>query len=202
MKLASVVILLLLTTSVAQAARPKQGGQLGGTTSSAHFAHPQPGEQMGEIEIPSIGLKLPLVESTNSIEPGDYPTHYKWSALPGRNNGVVATIAIDGHHLTHALPGAAGGPFLHIDELRPGAAIYVKVFAKFGGATQLYRESGQRVFQCGDTLWDIDNCPNAAAGFTGLQQPKLILTTCIGNGNERRFVYAFPSRGRTSGSTP
>lgn len=148
---------------------------------------PPSGTFVMRIIIPQIGVNTLVQEGDpKANEDGYYPVHYRSTDWPGEGE----TVAISAHHFTHALPGAAGGPFFRINELQSGSLITVRVLPKFGGEKEVYRVSGQRVFHC-SVAW---TCPEARAGFTKVQQDKLILTTCIGNGSERRFLYAYRVR--------
>lgn len=167
-----IILLAIAALAVAQAA-----GAAGGRPPSGTFVM--------RISIPRIGVNTLVQEGDpKANEDGKYPVHYRSTDWPGEGE----TVAVSAHHFTHALPGAAGGPFLRINELRTGAIIKLRVLAKFGGGTEVYRVSGQKEFNCGK---ETITCPAARKGFSKLQQDKLILTTCIGNGSKRRFVYAF-----------
>lgn len=163
-------------------------------TSSAYAAgdgRPVAGTAVMRIDIPHIHLDMKVVEGgTDGSEDGYYPTHYRTTDWAGEGE----TVAISAHHLTHALNGAAGGPFLRINQLRPGDAVYLSRLAAYGGGTYRYRVTGQRQVYCGPTRDDALYCTKAIRYFTNLQQDKLILTTCIGDGHWRRIVYAFLSR--------
>jgi LPXTG-site transpeptidase (sortase) family protein len=152
---------------------------------------PPAGTPIMRIVIPSIHLNMKVVEGADDgTEDGYYPTHYRSTNWPGEGE----TVAISAHHFTHALPGAAGGPFLRLNELRAGDVIYLHVLTKFGDQSVRYRVTGQREFYCGPSWADARYCTRALQGFTKLRQPKLILTTCIGDGHTRRFLYAFPQQ--------
>jgi len=76
----------------------------------------QPGDVIGRILIPALGLDAPLVEMANvddmeNLNKG--PAHIAKTALPGaRGNCVIA-----GHRTTHSRP------FLHLDQMRGGDVI-------------------------------------------------------------------------------
>lgn len=154
----------------------------------ASDGRPTAGTVIGRIVIPRIHLSMPVVEGQNDVsEDGIYPTHYRSTDWTCEGE----TVAISAHHFTHhsGWETGSGGPFRYIDELRPGDVIKLTM----GGCSTRYRVTGQRWFKCGS---DPFGCPAAAAGFTHVEQDKLILTTCIGNGSERRFLYAFPIRNK------
>ena len=149
---------------------------------------PPSGTFIMRIQIPSIGVNTLVQEGDpKANEDGKYPVHYRRTDWPGEGE----TVGISAHHFTHKLAGAAGGPFLRINELAgTKALITLQVLPKFGGETEVYRVSGQKVFHCSDA-W---TCPEALKGFSKLGQDKLILTTCIGDGSKRRFLYAYRVR--------
>ncbi len=147
---------------------------------------PKYGTVVMRIKIPYIGVNIPVVEGNSpNNEDGPYPTHYRSTNWP--NEGQ--TVAISAHHLTHALPGANGGPFLNVDRLKKGSAIYLTMRRPFGIGTFRYRVVWQKEVFCGVNSW---NCLAALRYFINMQQSKLILTTCIGNGSWRRIVWALP----------
>jgi len=167
-----IILLVIAALVVAQAA-----GAAGG--------RPPSGTYVMRISIKDAGVNTLVQEGDpKADEDGYYPVHYRSTDWPGEGE----TVAISAHHFTHALPGAAGGPFLRINELRPGALIVLQLLPMFGGEKEVYRVSGQKEFDCGK---ETIKCPAARKGFSKLQQDKLILTTCIGDGSKRRFVYAF-----------
>lgn len=153
----------------------------------ASDGRPPAGTIIGRINIPRLHLGVPIVEGPKKAvsEDGIFPTHYRstdWSC-------EGETVAISAHHYTHhsRWETSGGGPFRNIDRLHAGDVIYVTM----GGCTTRYRVTGQRWYSCrGDNL----ACPAALSGFTKLSQDKLILTTCIGDGSDRRMLYAFPSK--------
>jgi sortase (surface protein transpeptidase) len=170
------IILLAVAALVAAQAAGAAGGR------------PPSGTFIMRISIPQIGVNTLVQEGDpKTNEDGFYPVHYRKTVWPGDGE----TVGISAHHFTHKLPGAAGGPFLRVNELHKGALIKLQVLPKYGGETEVYRVSGQKEFSCGN---ETITCPAARKGFSKLQQDKLILTTCIGNGSKRRFVYAFRVR--------
>jgi sortase A len=78
----------------------------------------QPGDALGRIEAPGMdGLNMVFVQGTDasSLELG--PGHYPETAMPGQGK----TIAIAGHRTTYL------APFRHIDSLKPGDKITLKM---------------------------------------------------------------------------
>jgi sortase A len=78
---------------------------------------PLPGDAIGRIEIPAIGVKDYVVEGTDLENLRKGPGHYPETPLPGDRG----TVAIAGHRTTY------GAPFRHIDELHRGQEIAVDV---------------------------------------------------------------------------
>jgi sortase A len=89
-----------------------------------------PGDAVGRIVIPVIGASYLVVQGTGeaSLEKG--PGHYPSTALPG----LGQTVAIAGHRTTYL------APFRHIDALRPGDRIVVRMpYARFVYTVQYRR---------------------------------------------------------------
>lgn len=76
---------------------------------------PLPGDAIGRIEIPAIGVKDYVVEGTDVENLRKGPGHYPETPLPGEHG----TAAIAGHRTTY------GAPFRRIDELHRGQEIAV-----------------------------------------------------------------------------
>ena len=74
------------------------------------------GALIGEIEIPSLGLRQAVVEGVDSDQLRSGPGRYPHSASPGH----LGNAAFAGHRTTY------GGPFARLDELRRGDAIVVR----------------------------------------------------------------------------
>lgn len=79
--------------------------------------HATTGAAIGTIRIPKIGVSFLVVQGTDedSLEKG--PGHYPSTALPG----LSQTVAIAGHRTTYL------APFRHIDALRPGDQIVLRM---------------------------------------------------------------------------
>jgi sortase A len=74
---------------------------------------PLPGDAIGRIELPAIGVKDYVVEGTDTANLRKGPGHYPDTPLPGERG----TSAIAGHRTTY------GAPFRDIDKLERGQAI-------------------------------------------------------------------------------
>jgi sortase A len=76
---------------------------------------PLPGDALGRIEMPAIGVKDYVVEGTDTANLRKGPGHYPETPLPGERG----TAAIAGHRTTY------GAPFRHVDELKRGQVIKI-----------------------------------------------------------------------------
>jgi sortase A len=88
------------------------------------------GDAIGHISIPKIGASYTVVQGTDtsSLEKG--PGHYPGTAFPG----VGQTVAIAGHRTTYL------APFRHIDALKPGDKILLKMpYGLFTYTVQFHR---------------------------------------------------------------
>ncbi len=88
------------------------------------------GAALGRIVIGKIGSSFDVVQGTDeaSLEKG--PGHYPSTALPG----LGRTVAIAGHRTTYL------APFRHIDALRPGDRIVLKMpYGSFTYVVQYHR---------------------------------------------------------------
>jgi sortase A len=96
----------------------------GGTASAARAfaAALEPGDPVGRIRIPSIGLDRIIVYGTGGSELAKGPGHYDETPLPGAGG----TPAIAGHRTTF------GAPFRHLDALERGERIVLELpYASF-----------------------------------------------------------------------
>jgi sortase A len=82
-----------------------------GPSSAAAYEHSlRPGDPVGRLRIPRIGLNMVVVQGTDESDLQRGPGHYIPSALPG--DGHLVYVA--GHRTTFL------APFAHIDRLRTG----------------------------------------------------------------------------------
>jgi sortase A len=75
----------------------------------------EPGDALGRLRIPRIGLSIVMVAGTGAAELREGPGHYPATPLPGRHG----TVAVAGHRTTYL------APFRHIDALKRGDTIEV-----------------------------------------------------------------------------
>jgi sortase A len=117
---------------------------------------PEPAVVLGTIEIPRMGLAVPLNQgiSLNSIDRG--PSHWPGTALPGDPGNVV----IAGHRVT------AGGPFRDIDQLQPGDAVVFTV----GSERSTYRVTGHEVVTP-DAMRIVEQTPEPTATLFACHPP-------------------------------
>jgi sortase A len=76
-----------------------------------------PGDPLGRLRIPAIGVSAVVVEGTGSAELRAGPGHYEDTSLPGQRG----TVGIAGHRTTY------GAPFRRVDELARGDRIELRV---------------------------------------------------------------------------
>lgn len=90
----------------------------------------QDGDAVGRITIPRIGTNFLVVQGTDAVSLEKGPGHYPGTALPGMGQ----TVAIAGHRTTYL------APFRHIDALRPGDRIVLRMpYGRFIYAVQYRR---------------------------------------------------------------
>jgi sortase A len=77
----------------------------------------EPGDALGRLRIPAIGLDTVVVEGTDAGELRTGPGHYADTPLPGQRG----TVAIAGHRTTY------GAPFRDVDDLERGDAIELRM---------------------------------------------------------------------------
>jgi len=70
----------------------------------------EPVVQIGRIEIPRLGLDVPLHEGISLRVINHGPSHWPGTAMPGQ----VGNVVVAGHRVTYTRP------FRHIDQLVPG----------------------------------------------------------------------------------
>jgi sortase A len=88
------------------------------------------GDAVGKIEIPKIGASYDIVQGTDTLSLEKGPGHYPATAFPG----LGRTVAVAGHRTTYL------APFRHIDALRPGDKIFVRMpYGRFVYVVQYHR---------------------------------------------------------------
>jgi len=88
------------------------------------------GDAIGKIHIPRIGADYDIIQGTDELSLEKGPGHYPETALPG----LGRTVAIAGHRTTYL------APFRHVDALRPGDRILVRMpYGRFTYVVQYHR---------------------------------------------------------------
>jgi sortase A len=130
------------------------------------------GQPIGRIIVPRLGLNMVVVEGTSEADLEKGPGHY--DAASGVNTslpGMGGVVAIAGHRTTYL------HPFRHIDELRPGDDIFVRMpYGIFA-----YRVYMHRIV--GSSDWSILHRPRFE---------KLVLSAChpLYSATHRFVVFA------------
>ena len=138
-----------------------------------------PGEAIGRITLPRIGLEAVLVQGTDSASLRKGPGHYPETPLPG----VRGTVAIAGHRTTY------GAPFRKIDQLRRGDAVTVRMpYATFS-----YEVERSRIV-----------APTAVEVTRRVAYDRLVLSAChpLYSAAQRIVVFARLVDVRPRGSAP
>lgn len=128
---------------------------------------PLPGDAIGHIEIPAIGVNEYLVEGTNVENLRKGPGHYPETPLPGEHG----TAAIAGHRTTY------GAPFRHIDDLHRGQVIAVDMpYGRY-----VYRVERTKIVQ-----------PTDLSVLDRVGHDRLVLSAChpLYSAAERVIVFA------------
>jgi sortase A len=130
--------------------------------------HAKNGSAVGRIEIPRIGADFVVVKGTGTSELESGPGVYSETVFPG----MAGTTAIAGHRTTYL------APFRHIDELRKGSAITLRMpYARF-----TYNVVDKRVVSPSNVAAAVDN-----VGYS-----RLVLSACtpLFSAAKRLLVYA------------
>jgi sortase A len=114
---------------------------------------PLPGDALGKLEIPAIGVSEYVVEGTDSDNLRKGPGHYPDTPLPGQRG----TSAIAGHRTTY------GAPFRDLDQVERGDRIIMEL--PYG--TFVYRVQRTQIVD-DSALWVTKN-----VGYN-----RLVLTAC------------------------
>ena len=91
----------------------------------------EPHVVLGTIEIPKLGLNVPLNHGISLVSIDRGPSHWPGTALPGSRGNVV----VAGHRVTKTRP------FRHIDKLVPGDEVIFTVM----GDRWVYRVTGSEI---------------------------------------------------------
>ena len=138
------------------------------STPARSAAAPAPGDPVGRLRIPAIGLRTVVVEGTDPDELRDGPGHYPDTVLPGERG----TVALAGHRTTY------GAPFRRRRRARPRRPDRAST-TPYGTFT--YRVDATRIV------------PATAVGVVGDKAyDRLVLTAChpLFSADERIVVSA------------
>jgi sortase A len=127
----------------------------------------EPGDPVGRLRVPAIGLSTVVVEGTGGGELRTGPGHYPDTPLPGQRG----TVAIAGHRTTY------GAPFRHVDELERGDRLELATpYGRFA-----YRVERTRIVP-----------PTAVEVTDRVAYDRLVLTAChpLYSASERIVVFA------------
>jgi sortase A len=126
-----------------------------------------PGDPVGRLRAPTIGVSTVVVDGTGAGELRSGPGHYPDSALPGQRG----TVAIAGHRTTY------GAPFRRIDDLARGDRIELEM--PYGRFT--YRVERTRIV-----------APTAVEVVERVAYDRLVLTAChpLYSASQRIVVFA------------
>jgi len=92
--------------------------------------HSEPGQAIGQIQIPRFDLDAVLIEGTDTASLQGGPGHYPDTPFPGQGG----TVGIAGHRTTYL------APFRHIDSLLPGDKILLDMpYGQFEYKVQTHR---------------------------------------------------------------
>jgi sortase A len=126
-----------------------------------------PGDPMGRIVMPAIGVSEVFVQGTGSSDLRAGPGHYPQTPLPGEHG----TVAIAGHRTTY------GAPFRSIDELDRGDRIELRMpYGRFA-----YRVEWTRIVE-----------PTEISVIDRVDHDRLVLSAChpLYSAAQRIVVFA------------
>jgi sortase A len=126
-----------------------------------------PGDPMGRIVMPAIGVSEVFVEGTGSGDLRTGPGHYPETPLPGERG----TVAIAGHRTTY------GAPFRRIDQLERGDRIELRMpYGRF-----VYRVDRTRIVP-----------PTETSVIARVDHDRLVLSAChpLYSAAKRIIVFA------------
>jgi sortase A len=126
-----------------------------------------PGDALGRLRAPAIGLGAVVVEGTGGAELRSGPGHYPDTVLPGQRG----TVAIAGHRTTY------GAPFRRLDDLERGDRIELSMpYGRFD-----YRVERTRIV-----------APTAVEVVDRVAYDRLVLTAChpLYSASRRIVVFA------------
>jgi sortase A len=118
--------------------------------------HPELGQPLARLQIPSLDLDAVVVEGVGHDELKLGPGHIPETALPGR----VGNSVLSGHRTTY------GAPFGNLDRLEPGAVIIVSTV------------EGESRYVVTRSYVVLPEDTSVTAPLKPTERPRLRLTTC------------------------
>ena len=137
----------------------------------------KPGDPLGRIRMPAIGVSDVFVEGTDAADLRRGPGHYPATPLPGQRG----TVAIAGHRTTY------GAPFRRIDRLEAGDRIELRMpYGDFA-----YRVERTRIVE-----------PTEISVIERVDHDRLVLTAChpLYSAAQRIIVFAKLERAEARGA--
>jgi sortase A len=111
---------------------------------------------VGHIEIPKLGLSVPLRQGITLTQIDRGPSHWPGTAMPGQ----IGNVVVAGHRVTHTRP------FRHIDDLVDGDEVVFTV----DGQRWTYVVTGHEVVTP-KALWIVDQTPTPTATLFACHPP-------------------------------
>lgn len=130
-------------------------------------ARTSPGDPIGRLSAPSIGLDVVVVQGTDPDDLRSGPGHYPGTAFPGEQG----TVAVAGHRTTY------GAPFRRVSDLDRGDRLTMRM--PYGRFT--YRVDRIRIVE-----------PDAVGVVEDVGHDQLVLTAChpLYSAEQRIVVFA------------
>ena len=116
----------------------------------------EPHVVLGTIEIPKLGLNVPLNEGISLVSIDRGPSHWPGTALPGQ----VGTVVVAGHRVTKTRP------FRYIDRLVPGDEVIFTV----ASGRWVYKMTSYEIVTP-DALRIVDQTPTPTATLFACHPP-------------------------------
>lgn len=130
----------LASAGAGQPGQPVQAGQSVSLTRLQLMKPAHPGALLGELSIPKLGLKAPVLQGTDDKELDVGSGHLTTSVLPGQ----AGTSILAAHNATW---------FRHVDQLKKGDRIVVRL----ASGTYTFQVSGSRVVHTGAPVYDTSD---------------------------------------------
>ncbi len=116
----------------------------------------EPRVEIGRIEIPRIGLDVPMFEGVSLTTLDNGPGHWPGTAMPGQ----IGNVVIAGHRVSHSRP------FRHIDQLQVGDEVVLST----ADGRFVYLVAGAQIVEP-DALHIVDQTPEPTATLFACHPP-------------------------------